>query len=104
MSKCWRIAVVAALLGVVASGCGGPPQLGPDREAFRTVDAMFTAVSLREVPPLERCEAKLKALNEAGKLPGSAYNALESIAEEAKGGHWESAQGRLREFMRGQRR
>jgi len=85
-------------------GCFAPPQMGPDREAFRTVDALYTAVSLREPAQLDRCSADLARLRGSGKLPGSAHDRLASIVAEAKGGGWESAQTRLKDFMLGQRR
>lgn len=105
MTNRWRrVRAAAALSALVVAGCWGPPQMGPDRQAFKTVDAMFTAVSLREVGQLERCLAKLKRMEESGKLPESASQELVEIAESAKSGQWESAQERLRAFMRGQRR
>ena len=90
-----------ALLGL---GCGGPPQMGPDREVFTMVDALYTAVSLREPNQLDRCSAELTRLLDGGKLPDSAHQALAAIIVEARGGEWESAQSRLRQFMLGQRR
>ncbi len=98
-----RFRTTTGVMLLLVAGCG-PSQIGPDREAFKTVDAMYTAVSLREPVQLGRCEATFRALKSAGKLPEPAYNELNSIAEEAKGGHWESAQLRLHDFMQGQHR
>jgi hypothetical protein len=78
--------------------------MGPDRDAFTAIDALYTAVSLREPPRVDRCAATLAKLRDEGKLPPAAHDALAAIMSEAKGGAWESAQGRLREFMLGQRR
>lgn len=78
--------------------------MGPDREAFRAVDAMFTAVSLREIGQLERSLSRLEALKDSERLPAPAFQALSEIAEVGRGGDWEAAQVRLRAFMRGQRR
>src|SRR5262249_55213246 len=99
-----RLIPIAAtlLLAALAFGCSGPPQIGPDREAFKMIDALFTAVSLREAGRVDECMRKLAELKAAGKLPGSAYNALDSIAAEGKGGRWEAASDRLRDFMLGQ--
>jgi hypothetical protein len=97
-------AAAALLLGAIVSGCFGPPQMGPDREAFKAIDALYTAVSLHEPAHVDRCSDQLSKLREAGKLPASAHDALSSIIAEAKGGLWEPAQGRLRDFMLGQRR
>ncbi len=97
-------AAVALLMASLASGCFGPPQMGPDREAFTTIDALFTAVSLREPTRVDRCAEGLSKLHDAGKLPKPAHDALAAIIAEAKGGQWEPAQERLREFMLAQRR
>lgn len=92
------------LLAAIAPGCFGPPQMGPDREAFKAIDALYTAVSLHEPVHLDRCSDELSKLREAGKLPASAHDALAAIIAEARGGLWEQSQSRLREFMLGQRR
>jgi hypothetical protein len=97
-------AAAALFLTVITSGCFGPPQMGPDREAFKAIDALYTAVSLHEPAHLERCSGRLSELREAGKLPASAHDALAAIIAEAKGGQWEQSQARLRAFMLGQRR
>jgi hypothetical protein len=97
-------ATAAALLAVAASGCWGPPQIGADGESFKAVDALYTAVSLREVKLVDQCQAVLKGLSESGKLGEDASDALDSIIDEAKGGAWEDAQTRLARFMEGQRR
>ena len=97
-------AAAALLLTAIASGCFGPPQMGPDREAFTTIDALYTAVSLREPAHVDRCSQGLSKLRDAGKLPEPAHDALAAIIAEAKGGRWEPAQARLREFMLAQRR
>ena len=97
-------AAAALLLAAITSGCFGPPQMGPDREAFKTIDALYTAVSLHEPVHVDRCSDRLSKLREASKLPASAHDALAAIIAEAKGGRWEPAQARLREFMLAQRR
>lgn len=100
-----RLALLLGLMmvsGVI--GCGRPAQIGADRDAFKAVDALFTAVSLREGPMLDDCERTLEGLHASGKLPDSAFQALESIISEARGGRWDDAQDRLRTFMLGQNR
>lgn len=85
-------------------GCGGPAQIGPDREAFTTIDALYTAVSLREPTQVDRCASTLASLRDQKKLPEPAHDALRAIIAEAKEGAWESSQSKLRQFMLGQRR
>src|SRR3954464_14869617 len=98
-----RQAVAVLLLSVFITGCFGPPQMGPDREAFKAIDALYTAVSLHEPAPVDRCSRRLPQLREAGTLPASAHDALAAIIAEAKEGLWEQSQARLRAFMLGQR-
>jgi hypothetical protein len=93
-----------SLLLLALGGCGGPPQIGADKESFQAVDALYTAVGLRDVKLVDQCRAKLDGLRQAGKLPGGASRSLESIIVDAKEGKWEAAQGRLDRFMEGQRR
>ena len=98
-----RAVAVAVLLMIFIPGCFGPPQIGPDRETFQAVDALFTAVSMKDAAQLGRCEATLKGLRTSGKLPDSAADRLDAIVAEARGGQWEPARDRLRAFMEGQR-
>ena len=97
-----RVPIVLLVLAV--AGCGRPAQIGADPEVFKTVDALYTAVSLRDPKLVDPCLATLKSLHDAGKLPGDALSTLEGMIEEAKGGAWEDAQTRLARFMQGQRR
>jgi hypothetical protein len=96
--------LLAAILMMPIVGCGGPPQIGADKEAFKTVDALYTAVGLRDVAKLEDCGSRLRGLKESGKLPEDAWKTLEAIINQAKGGAWEPAQESLSNFMEGQRR
>lgn len=101
-----RIATIIAvmLLGVITGGCGSHAQIGTDPETFKTVDALYTAVSLREPKLVDQCAERLKALQAAGKLPEAAHTTLEGLMSEAKAGGWESSQERLARFMEAQRR
>jgi hypothetical protein len=81
-----------------------PPQMGADEEVSRTVDALFTAVTARDEKLLGQCEQRLRAARDAGTLPTGAADYLDGIIRKARAGRWESAAGRLYEFMRAQRR
>ena len=99
-----RIATATALLwAALICGCG-EAQMGADPATFKAVDALYTAVSLREPARVDRCVTTLVSLRDAGKLESGPLEALEGIAAEAKSGSWESAQSRLGRFMRGQTR
>ena len=94
--------VAGALL--MLGGCAGPPQMGLDREVFTTVDALYTAVGIKDLKQVERCDKTFRELHGAGKLPESAFRSLESIISRARDGSWESAASDLRWFMKGQKR
>ena len=100
---CRFTSAVLLLVAAALAGCG-QPQMGADPEAFKAVDALYTAVSLRDPSLVDRCTAKLKSLRDAGKLDGAPFETLEGITTEAKAGGWEPAQTRLAKFMRGQKR
>ncbi len=69
--KCGLILVLGTLC---LSGCG-VPQIGLDRAAFQAVDALYTAVSLRDPKLLEACESNLNRLRAEQKLPDDAGRA-----------------------------
>lgn len=98
------IVLLSSGLALSAGGCGGPAQIGPDRDVFKAVDALYTAVSLRESKLVDQCAKTLGDLESAGKLPGDAGSSLRSIIDDAKSGRWEPSQERLARFMEGQRR
>lgn len=104
--KLRKSVLISAGLGLAWSlpGCGAPPQIGPDRDTFKAVDALYTAISLREPRLVENCTSRLNDLKAAGKVPEAAFLSLESIILEAREGRWEPSQERLAGFMEGQRR
>lgn len=99
------LAAVAVILAVVLFlNLGSPPQMGPDEGVFRTVDALFTALTGRNEKQLAQCEQRLKGYQEAGKLPAKAAKSLDGIIQTARAGRWQPAAERLYDFMKGQRR
>lgn len=103
---------IALGLGLLVVGIGtllawfwrGPPQLGPDEGVFRTVDALFTAVTAKDQNRLADCEQRLRGYRETGKLPVAAADELDGIIRKANSGAWQPAAERLYAFMNGQRR
>jgi hypothetical protein len=107
--------VMNVLIAAGVAGLGGlliywflggakPPQMGPDEEVFKTVDALFTAVTARDEVLLLQCEGRLQNHKDAGKLPVAASDHLDAIIQSARAGSWETAAQRLYDFMRAQRR
>jgi hypothetical protein len=101
----WGVFGAAALVLVAALVLrrGDPPQMGGDREVFRAVDALYTAVTAREPRLVDRCEADLTVLKESGKLPADAAGALAGVVAKARASKWQAAAEELTWFMKGQR-
>ncbi|MCY2964010.1 MAG: hypothetical protein NT069_10265, partial [Planctomycetota bacterium] len=77
---------VICLIALGASGCGKPPQVLGDDECFKTVDALWTAITARSPELLEKSSAELKRLHDARQLSEEGFVALEKIAAKAKSG------------------
>ena len=78
--------------------------MGADDDVFKTVDALFTAVNMKDEAKLAQCERRLHAYRDAGKLPKSSAEYLDGVIAKARAGSWDSATERLYEFMLAQRR
>jgi len=103
----WRAAGVVGLLLVLVgwfSWRGQPPQLGADREVFRTVDALFTAITARDERLLRDCAGRLRTHHADGKMPGEAWAYLGDVVATAEAGRWQPAAENLYAFMKAQRR
>src|SRR5436190_23598139 len=85
-------------------GLRSQPQLPPSDEVFKTVDALFTAVTARDERHLAACEKRLTKYTQAGELPAGASKRLKAVIATARSGKWEPAAHRLYDFMQGQRR
>lgn len=94
------------LIGAARLWCGfrSPPQLPPSEEVFKSVDALFTAVTSRDESRLSSCEQRLERYHQTAKLPDPAWKRLKGVIATARSGQWESAARRLYDFMQGQRR
>jgi hypothetical protein len=80
-----------------------PPQLQADEQVFNTVDALFTALTARDLARLDDCERRLKAYHEEGKTSRAVATRLDAIVKQAHDGHWEPAARKLYDFMLAQR-
>jgi hypothetical protein len=102
------LAILGVLVLVGAArlwlGFRSQPQLPPSDEVFKSVDALFTAVTSRDESRLTACERRLEKYHRAAKLPDPAWKRLKGVIATARGGQWESAAHRLYDFMQGQRR
>ncbi len=97
-------AVTAIAIALAVYYFTRPPQMGTDEDAFKTVDALYTAVRLKDEAKVASCEHRLHAYRDAGKLPKSSAGFLDGVIAKARAGNWDSAVERLYEFMLAQRR
>lgn len=98
---CGTLSVGAIVLCLLARR--SPPQLPRDEEVFKTVDALFTAMTSRDTGRLEDCEQRLSAYHATGRMSDAATDFLNSVIDQAHAGDWEPAAHRLYDFMLGQR-
>jgi hypothetical protein len=80
------------------------PQIGTDEAVFKTVDALFTAVTSKDKKRLEQCATRLAEYRKAGQLPEASAELLDSIVTQARSGEWKPAAERLYDTMLSQRR
>lgn len=81
-----------------------PPQMGTDEDAFKSVDALYTAVRMKDEARVKQCEERLHGYRDSGKLAAGPSEYLDSVIAQARKGEWESATERLYAFMSAQRR
>ena len=96
--------VVGVVLLLLFVYLGRPPQMGADEEVFRTVDALFTAVTAHDNQRLADCQQRLSKYKDRGSLPPAAAQRLDRIISLAQSGDWTTAARRLYDFMQAQRR
>ena len=81
---------------------GSPPSVGNDKNVLKEVDALYTAVRVKDQKLVDQCANQLAALKAAGELPDDAATALTEIIASAHGGEWQTAVENLSWFIKGQ--
>ena len=98
------LAAIVIVGGLAIVWFNRTPQIGTDDATFKTVDALFTAITSNRTDLVDASAARLKDLAAQGKLPDGAANELNSIIDQAKSGEWQPAAKRLYSFMQAQHR
>jgi hypothetical protein len=80
------------------------PQLPASEEVYKTVDALFTAVTAHDSRRLASCEERLKSYKDRGSLPAAAAKRLNRIIGLANTGDWNTAARQLYDFIQAQQR
>jgi len=105
-----RTWVVATVGCVVAIACifalwnRAPAQLPNDETLFKTVDALYTAVRMKDAARVADCHKRLSEANASGRLSDQAWHQLQTVIDDANAGEWQPAAESLYDFMLGQRR
>jgi hypothetical protein len=105
--RSWAIAAAGVMLAIVcifAFWQRAPAQLANDESLFKTVDALYTAVRMKDAARVVECEKRLAEAHAAGRLSEAAWHQLEVIIDETNAGNWQPAAESLYAFMLGQRR
>jgi hypothetical protein len=79
-------------------GCSAPTEV--DRDNRRLVDAILTAITMKNSSWLEDDAELAEQRNLAGKLSDSDYEQLASVIEIARAGDWKTAEQQGYEFRK----
>ncbi|MEO2088345.1 MAG: hypothetical protein ABGY75_02470 [Gemmataceae bacterium] len=86
----------AVLLVGALGGCGKPTE--DARQNRRLVDALLTAVTVRNPKEMEKCKGLLDKRRADGVLSESSHQRLLEIFAQAKSGKWSEAEDALYRF------
>jgi hypothetical protein len=94
------IHVWSVLLGLslLATGCRGPTQ--EDRDNRRALDAILTAITMKNSRLWEESAKRAKVRHDAGLLTDEEYQGMEAIIAVARAGDWSSAENDGYEFRK----
>lgn len=94
-SRCQKLlAIVALSLSVV--GCNRPAET--QRDNRRLMDAILTAVVIRNPKELAKDKELLETRRQEGKMSKTSFESLQKLIVEAEAGKWESAEKGLYEI------
>lgn len=92
-----RLRLLFALTLVIAlGGCGKPSE--DARQNRRLVDALLTAITVKNPKELEKCKGLLDKRRADGVLSESCHKRLGEIFAQAKAGKWSEAEESLYKF------
>ncbi len=100
VSRRRRFHLITVLLGsaIVVGGCS-PPSVG-ERDKRRLLDALLTAITMKNADWLEDDAALAEAWLQVGHLTDEEYRELQSIIETARSGNWAGAEKEAYDFRR----
>ncbi|HEV3257759.1 MAG TPA: hypothetical protein VG013_12815 [Gemmataceae bacterium] len=96
--KTVRFRVLLLGLALLASGCRGPTQ--EERDNRRGLDAILTAITMKNARLLEESAKRAKARHDAGQLTDEQYQGMEAFIKKARTGDWSGAEKDAYEFRK----
>jgi len=85
-----------ALLALAFAGCGEPSLR--ELENRRELEALLTAISLKNKTEFERDIKRIEGRHSSGALSDSSYEDLQAIIKKAQAGDWAGAEKRAYEL------
>ena len=79
-------------------GCSAPTEV--DRDNRRLLDAILTAITMKNVTWLEEDAALAETRHAAGQLPDADYEELLLVIEKGRSGDWKTAEQKGYEFRK----
>jgi hypothetical protein len=92
----WASSTVLVGLGLILAGCGEPSHR--ELKNRGELEALLTAVSLKNTKELENDAKRIGDRHDSGELSDSNYRALSEIIEKARSGDWTEAEKRAYQF------
>ncbi len=82
--------ILVACFMLLLTGCGEPSVR--ELKNRRELEALLTAISLRNPKELERDIQRIEDRHASGELSDASYNDLRAIIKKAQGGDWAGAE------------
>ena len=92
----WIRSTVLIGLGLMLSGCGEPSQR--ELKNRGELEALLTAVSLKNAEELEKDAKRIDDRHDAGELSDSSFQSLNEIVTKARAGDWAGAEKKAYHF------
>jgi hypothetical protein len=93
-TRAGRWSLIAALL---LAGCSGDPSQR-ELKNRRELEALLTAISLKNRKELDRDAQSIEDRHAAGELSDAPYRALQDMIKKAQGGDWAAAEKQAYDF------
>lgn len=94
---------VAVFLLLIAVGCARTPQVIDDPDVYKSVDALWTAMTARKPELLEQVAVRLQKQHEERRLSAQGHARLLQIIARGRAQQWDDGLVQLRALIKAQR-